>query len=191
MAVDVHQFKADSSLLVSMLTPFFLKGKKVLGFLSAIAYPLNDVNLTFCNWARDRIIDAVTTTQPVILKWSLDMRFRKYFKDSNDRFDIIPYGYAHYTVIYETQYEMANDETAELVWMTEDTSETTEMTDDERMYVMDIDEVPRENDNFTIIAPPVNSLIDEREYVKRIKQVVRGYQVYKTSYVVYVKKPIS
>ena len=68
-------------------------------------------------------MDAVTTFQPIVLKWSLNTRFRQYFKDKNDSFDIIPYTYKHYLTIYEDQDEFASLEDPSILWEPEDTTE--------------------------------------------------------------------
>ena len=81
MAINTDKYKVRSNILVRMLTPFFLKGLKVLKFLSGISYPLDELNVAYRKWVAERIVDAVTTFQPIVLKWSLNTRFRQYFKD--------------------------------------------------------------------------------------------------------------
>lgn len=191
MAVNVSKYRVLSSTLISMLLPFFLTGKRVIRFLSAIASPLDDVNLVFTEWVRERIIDAVTTSQPLVLEWALNEHFRHYFKEASDSFEIIPYGFDHYLAIYENQNELDNTEDSDKSWMLDDLGDTTEIDTSLQIIVMDNNEVKRENDNFIIVAPAVRSLISDTEYIRRIKQVVENYLVYPVTYKVHVKSEIN
>lgn len=191
MAINVDKYKANSNKLIGMLLPFFLHGKKVMKFLMAIASPLDDDITVFRNWVQQRILDAVTTAQPIVLKWSLDTRLSRYFKNSSDHFNIIPYGYAHYLAIYEDQAEFASTEDAAIWWLPEDTSDDTVIDKTQEIVIMDQGEVKRESDNFTVIAPPQNSKISRKEYIRRIRQVVEFYLTYKTTYKVYIREEIA
>lgn len=187
MAINVDKYKVDSNKLVGMLLPYFLHGKKVMKFLMAIASPLDDDITVFRNWIKQQIIDVVTTSQPIVLKWSLDIRLSRYFKNNNDHFDIIPYGYAHYLTIYEDQAEFASTEDAYVWWLPDSTDDNAITDKTQEIVIMDQGEVKRESDNFTIIAPPQNSKISREEYLRRIRQVVEFYLTYKTTYKVYIK----
>lgn len=187
MAINVDKYKVNSNKLVGMLLPYFLHGKKVMKFLMAIASPLDDDITVFRDWVRQRIIDVVTTSQPIVLKWSLDIRLSRYFKNSNDHFDIIPYGYAHYLTIYEDQTEFANTEDAHIWWLPDDVDDTSVSDKTQEIVIMEQGEVKRESDNFTVIAPPQNSKISRKEYLRRIRQVVEFYLTYKTTYKVYIR----
>lgn len=191
MAVNVSKYRTFSSTLISMLLPFFLKGKKVVRFLSAIASPIDDVNLVFTQWARERIIDAVTTSQPLVLEWALNEHFRHYFKDVSDSFEIIPYGFDHYLAIYENQTELDNTEDADSSWMLDSLADTTEIDTTLQMVIMDKDEVKRENDNFIVVAPPIRNLLSDAEYTRRIKQVIENYLVYPVTYKIHVRTEIN
>ena len=191
MAVDVRKYNIESSSLIAMLLPFFVRGKKVVRFLSAIAAPLDDDNKNFVDWVVQRIIDSVTTSQPIVLRWSLDNRFGRYFKSSSDHFDIIPYGYAHYLTIFENQDELHDTTDAEDIWLTEDKDEkVSSITDNQKIVILDKNEVKRESDSFTVISPPINNLIDKERYQLEVKQVIERYLVYKTIYKIVVREEI-
>lgn len=188
MAIDVSKYKAESSKLIGMLLPYFLHGKRIMKFLAAIASPIDGDNVVFRNWVGEKIIDAVTTAQPIVLKWSLDARLNRYFKNANEHFWIIPYGFAHYLTIYEDEQEFQTTEEAAIWWLPEEDDDVSVTDKTQEIIVRDIGEVKRENDNFTVIAPPQNSRISEKEYVKRIRQVVEYYLTYKATYKVYIRK---
>lgn len=189
MAINTDKYKVSSNVLVRMLTPFFLKGIKVLKFLSGIAYPLDELNIAFRNWVAEKIVDAVTTFQPIVLEWSLNIRFRKYFKNKGDSFEIIPYTYNHYLTIYDDQNEFNSLENPAIFWCPEDETEKNDkITDDNALIIMDQREVKRESDSFVVIAPPINSLIADKDYRMKVKQVIEYYRVYQVEYNIFYRK---
>lgn len=189
MAINTDKYKVRSNILVRMLTPFFLKGLKVLEFLSGISYPLDELNVAYRKWVAERIVDAVTTFQPIVLKWSLNTRFRQYFKDKNDSFDIIPYTYKHYLTIYEDQDEFVSLEDPSILWGPEDTTEINDkITNDNALIIMDQREVKKETDSFVVVAPPINVLIADKDYRMKVKQVIEYYRVYQVEYDIYYRK---
>lgn len=180
MAVNVHRYEADSNKLVGYLTPFFIRGKKVLQFLSAICSPLNDVNAAFTSWVKGVIEDAVTTTQPVILIWSLNERFRRYFKNSSDSFQIRLFGGGN-EYIYETQEELALYPDTLDIYLPEDIKDTV-VTDTLKITIFNKNEDVFDNDDTTIIAPAHNTLLGDTEYKRRINQRIKTYLTYYTEY---------
>lgn len=186
MAVNVHRYEADSNKLVGYLTPFFIRGKKVLQFLSAICSPLNDVNATFTSWAKEMIEDAVTTTQPIILIWSLNERFRKYFNDSNSSFQVRLFG-GGTQYIYETQEELAKYPDTDDIYLPEDINDTV-VTDTLKIVIFNANEDVFDNDDITIIAPSHNTLLGDTEYRRRINQRIKTYLVYDTGYNIAINK---
>lgn len=186
MAINVDKYALNSCKLVGMLLPYLLHGKKVLKFLSGIVSPLDDGNVAFCAWASERICDAVTTSQPVVLRWSLDERFRKYFQNSDDHFVIIPYEVGG-LLIYEDQVELSATENSGTAWLPDDRTDTSVENKDDEAIIVEYGEVIRNSDTFTIISPPKNSKVGKDEYERRIRQVVKTYLVYDASYNIFIR----
>lgn len=190
MAIDVSKYQATSNNLVAKLTPYFLHGNKVLKFLLALAAPLDDDNALFVEWAKDKIIDAVGTSQPIVLKWCLDNKLYKWFKNKQDHFEILLYNYIGSCIIYENKDEatqVGDKAVKEFVPETKD-EDVVSIVKDERTYIFENGEKKQKVDIVTILAPQHVSTISDDEYVKLIKQIVETYRVYNVKYRIKIKR---
>lgn len=185
MAVNVHRYEADSNKLVGYLTPFFIRGRKVLQFMSAICSPLNDVNKKFTEWAKGIIEDAVATSQPVVLIWYLNEKFRKYFQDSSDSFQIHTVT-SEVQFVFENQEELSKHTDIADIYMPENIDDTS-VDGLKRAVAYDVYN-SIQNNALVIAAPGHNSTIGDNEYVKRIGQCVKKYLVYNLQYSVVINK---
>lgn len=186
--IDVSKYKVDSRGLVSMLTPYFLKGDKVIKFLSALISPMDDDNTLFVEWARDKIIDAVSTSQPIVLKWCLDNKMYKWLKDKNSHFNIILFNYVGSCIIYNDKEEAKSSEHALKEYVPEDkTEDVTSIVRDELAFVFEKSESKQKVDIVTIQAPQHVSTISDDKYIKLIKQIVETYRIYDIKYLIKIK----
>lgn len=70
--------------LVNRLIPHYLPGRRYILLLQSLLWPLQRLNDRFCEWARERQIEARMTSQVLWFEWWLNDRFRRYFADGND-----------------------------------------------------------------------------------------------------------
>lgn len=190
MAISVKKYKVQSKILVGMLVPFFLRGKRFLRFLMAISLPLDKVNEDFCDWVRGTIVDAVTTSQIIVLKWSMKTKLQKYFRDSNDNFQITTYGRTSYVTAYEDNDEQSLHPEATNIYMPEDTSDAS-VSSEEQVVIYNREELQDEDNDITIVAPEHNSNITDEEYERKIKQCIDPYLAYDMKYQISINNTIS
>lgn len=183
MSVNVQRYKADSNKLVGHLIPFFLRGAKVLQFMSAICSPLNDVNDRLLSWAQELITEAVATSQPVVLKWFLNEKFGIYFKDSGAEFRLMVHDSSE-MFVYEDQKELSKYQNIQDIYILEDVNDTalSEADGKIQLAVYDFDVVDVSGDSLTIVAPMYNSLINGKEYEQKIKYWIDRYLVNDVKY---------
>lgn len=188
MAVSVQRYTVDSKTLVGQIVPFFLRGKRVLQFLSAISSPLDSVNKVFQTWAHDTLIDAVTTSQVIVLKWSLKNKLIKYLANADDEFEFDTYDRSNYATLYENQSEQLDYPEIKNIYMPENVDDATVGDDVEKIIIRDKDEIVSESNEVLIIAPPHNSKISDGQYIKKIRQCVEPYIVYDVEYKIVISK---
>lgn len=188
MAIDVSKYKAKSNNLVAMLLPYFLHGNKVLKFLSAIVSPLDDDNHVFSEWAKDKIIDAVTTSQPIVLKWCLDNKLNKWFKNKDEHFRIDLYTYVKSCIIYNDKAEYDSLKEPVTTYLPEDKDENVvSISKEQRGYILEDGEGRQKVDIVSIVAPAHISTISDKQYIQLVKQIVELYRLYEVKYEIKIK----
>lgn len=188
MAVNVQKYTVNSKTLVGRLVPFFLRGKKVMQFLAAISAPLDSVNSVFRKWCRETLVDAATTSQIIVLKWSMKEKLGQYFADENSNFQFDTYGRTEYTTVYEDQPEQLLHSEAINIYMPEDVSDASITDESAKVIIRDKSELSAESNDLTIIAPAHNSKISDDAYIRKIKQCFEPYLAYDMEYTITINK---
>lgn len=178
MTINVDRYSADSKTLVCELTPFFLRGKKLLRILAAICAPLDTVNQAFQKWAMNTIVEAATTSQIIVLKWSMKNMLQQYFENENDEFVFYTYGRSDYTTVYETQAEQLFHQGAKKIYMPEDAKDDFVSYKDNRVVIRNREELKNESNDLFIVAPAHNHKISDESYAQKIRQCIEPYLAY-------------
>lgn len=188
MAISVQRYTADSKTLIGQIVPFFLRGKQMMQFLAAICSPLDSVNKAFQTWARSTLIDAATTSQVIVLKWSIKNRFSEYLLDENAEFEFNTYNRSDYATLYENQSEQQDYPEVKKIYMSESSTDTSLGDDVEQIIIRNKDELVSETNEVLIVAPKHNSKISDEQYIKKIRQCIEPYLVYDVEYKITISK---
>lgn len=81
----MRSYKIDTDRLVNLLTPHYLGGRKIILFLQSLLAPLKSVGTIWESWATDKRIEAVMTSQVIILEYFLNRKFQQYLEDPSQR----------------------------------------------------------------------------------------------------------
>lgn len=73
---------------INQLVPYYLGGRKLILFLQSCMKPLQAVNQSFVEWAKETRIEASMTSQVFKLEWFLNRKFSKYFDDPSQQITI-------------------------------------------------------------------------------------------------------
>ncbi len=73
---------------INQLVPYYLGGRKLILFLQSCIKPLQAVNQSFVDWAKETRIEASMTSQTFKLEWFLNRKFSKYFDDQAQKITI-------------------------------------------------------------------------------------------------------
>lgn len=188
MAINVDRYTVSSKTLVGELIPYFLRGKKLMRFLAGICSPLDSVNKLFQQWCRNTLIETATTSQIIVLKWSMKERLKQYFANEDDSFQFDTYGRTDYTTVYENQSEQNLHSEAINIYMPEDNSDTSITDGNAKVVIRDRNELSSEGNDLTIIAPAHNSKISKDAYIKKIKQYFEPYLAYDMEYTITINQ---
>ena len=186
--LNTEHYAISNKKLISRLLPFFTSGRNLFYSLLADASPLESLHLKWREWALSMTIDAVATSQPVVLMWYLKKVFLPYMADKNDVFSTKAEESQYQPFLFENSseyraYERSNNhnwysflDNYEAMESYQDNGALMEST---WLYAVNFEEAVSVVDNtFTIYAPKqINSLSDEA-YIKSIRQRVERYLVY-------------
>lgn len=187
MAVNVDRYTVSSKTLVGQVVPFFLRGRRILRFLAAVCTPLDSVNKSFCEWARDTLVDAAMTSQVVVMKWGLKCKLGKYMLNSADDFYFDTYDRSNYATLYENNAEQDGAPEVKQIYMSENEGEKLG-ENVARVLIRDRDEITGEGNEILIAAPPHNGRVTDEEYERLIKQCLEKYLVYDVEYKIIISK---
>ena len=188
MAINIQRYTANSKTLVGQVVPFFLRGQQMLQFLAAICSPLDSVNKAFQTWARNTLIDAATTSQVIVLKWSIKNRLSEYMLDKNAEFEFNTYDRSSYATLYENQSEQQDYPEVKKIYMPENASDTSLGESVDKVIIRNKNEIVSETNEVLIVAPPHNSKISDSQYIKKIMQCIEPYLVYDIEYKITIAK---
>lgn len=188
MAINVKKYSVSSASLVGELIPFFMRGRRVLRFLTAICSPLDSVNAEFQKWCKSTLIDAAATSQIIVLKWSMKEKLKDYFIDANASFQFNTYGRSDYTTVYENQSEQNLHSSGTNIYMPENTSDNSIADESSKVVIRNQSELKSESNDLTIVAPAHNSKISDEEYIMKIKQCIEPYLAYDMEYTISINK---
>lgn len=188
MAINVQRYTVSSSTLIGQITPYFLRGRRVIKILCAICSPLDSINRLFQTWAKDTLIDAATTSQIIVLKWSLKSKLGKYFANADDEFQFGTDERSNYTTLYENQSEQLLNSDATQLYMPENAADNSLGSDISQVIIRDKGEIVSESNQILVVAPPHNLKISDSEYLKKIRQYIESALVYGVEYEIIISK---
>lgn len=187
MAINIDRYTVESKNLIGKILPFFLRGNKMARFLTAISSPLDKVNEMFQKWVYNTLIDTATTSQVIVLKWSLKIRLQEYLLKQESEFKFDTYERNKYTTLYEDQSEQSNYSDNK-IYMPEDAKDSSIGKEFSQIIIRDKNELTSETNEILIIAPPHNSKISDNLYIKKIRQYIETYLIYNIEYKIVISK---
>lgn len=73
---------------INQFVPHYLGGRKLILLLQSCLKPLQSVNESFVDWAKETRIEAAMTSQIFKFEWFLNRKFKKYFLNSAGKISI-------------------------------------------------------------------------------------------------------
>lgn len=171
MILSPEKYQIDNARAICRLLPFWIRGRKTILFLEAVAHPLKSVHDTFKEWAYERLIDAAITSQQLSLVWYLNHRLRKHFINPNDSFRITSDAFSEGEIVYNfSEALLAGNHYAYNYG--EEIEDATE-----NMLLKNYDEGIEYNADIVIIAPNIieNQDYTESNYKNEIRRYVDAY----------------
>lgn len=179
------RYKIDFDTAINQLTPFFMRGRKLVLYLQALLYPLKAVNDEFVEYAKETRLDAQMTSQVILFEEYLTRKFRKYFANPDSRFVIESYK------VIGTPLQLASSPNAKstYIYTQEEETPTTKgnfIAYGERDGVDEStdDEVITNQCSFVVVAPAIkaNCEITTDEYIELVRFLVDKYKLANKTY---------
>lgn len=161
----------DFEKTINQLVPHYLGGRKLILFLQSTMRPLQTVNESFKQWAKNTRIEASMTSQICKLEWFLNLKFSGYFADANSKIYIENEQKSMGAPIYFENPQI-NQENHMLLYNQSEASEV-------NLVLYNSDEGAVKNRiSFTVVAPAPNTdLITEEKYRAMLSYYIDKYRL--------------
>lgn len=166
---------------INRLLPFYLRGKNIILYLTAILNPLQTLNRQFAIWAENVLIDLKMTSQVILFEWYLTKRLSQYFIDSTQRI-VIQDSESIGVPLYWEDAEIEDDE--EVVVGFENETISTNVV----FYLNN--EIPSFNNaSFIVYSPAINSsIITNDRYKQLLIAYIEKYRLSGKTYIIKINK---
>lgn len=186
--INTDRYNITNSRIISMILPFYARGRKIIMFLDAISYPISSIHLQFKKWALERLIESSITSQQMSLVWYLNYKFKSYFKNSSDTFQISTRSSdTSETIWYIDEYVYHTGTTP---WMPKNKSEQLKQNA-KKLVTRNFGEKEELLTDVLIYAPEIEetTFIYNETYINEIRKCIDKYlTVHGLSYTVIINK---
>ena len=97
------RYRINYDKTINQLVPHYMGGRRLILYLQALVYPLQQLNDAFVEWAAETRIEACMTSQIFKFEWFLNRKFSKYFADPQARISIRNGGSTGVPIYYQTE----------------------------------------------------------------------------------------
>lgn len=155
---------------INQFVPHYLGGRKLILLLQALMRPLQTVNDTFVEWAKETKIEASMTSQIFKFEWFLNRKFKKYFQNSKGRISI-KNGQKLGVAIY---YQAADITDADNMLLYQESEGARQS---EQLFYAD-EKTDESSVSFTVFTPQINeSLITREAYLAMLSFYIDKYRL--------------
>lgn len=172
--INTDKYNITNSRIISMVLPFYARGRKTILLLEAISHPLVSIHIAYKSWALERMIEAHITSQPMSIIWYLNHVFRKYFKNKTDSFHISQDSTNKNSVVWYVEEQYLHE--GSTPWLLENSSET--LVDANKLVTRNCNEQQESvSADITIYAPQINetTLFDNDKYLLKAREIIDKY----------------
>lgn len=171
---NTDKYNITNSKIISMVLPFYARGRKLTLLLEAVAHPLVSIHNAYKSWALERLIEASTTSQPMSLIWYLNHSFKKYFQNQSDSFQIMMDSLDNNSTIWHLEEQPLHEGTTP--WLMENSSDTLDSKAN-KLVTRNYNEKDTEQTDIVIYAPKIieTTLFTLEMYINEIRKIVDKY----------------
>lgn len=163
--------------LVNRLVPYYMGGRKLILYLQAILKPMQSINESFAEYAKETRIEASMTSQIFKFEWFLNRKLKKYFLNGGAIF-IHNSGHSG-TPIY---YEDANVDASSHLLMYQ--SNEDESSNTAHLYYQN-EKSENCKVSFVVTSPAIDTtLITQEQYHSMLKSYIDKYRISGKTYLI-------
>ena len=173
--INTEKYNITNSRIVSMVLPFYARGRRITLLLDAISHPLQSTHTIWKSWALERLIEASITSQPMSIIWYLNHRFRKYFQNQTDSFQLSTNSLDAKSTIWYLEEQPLYEGTTP--WLQENPSDKLNDDSAKKLVTRNINEASNEQADIVVYAPKIveTTLFTLEMYTNEIRKSVDKY----------------
>ena len=176
------RYKLPTDRLINQLVPYYLSGRNYILMLQSLVYPLVKISIEFESFARQKHIEARMTSQVIYFEWFLNIKFRHFFTDKNEKIFISE----SESLGVDIYHEGANYSRPFTVWKQNEEIITSNPQEEPRELFSITEEHTINNVSFTVNVPAL--LVTEREFVYMLSYEVNRYRTAGKTYNIKISK---
>lgn len=162
------RYVINFSKTINQLVPYYIGGRKLILYLQALMKPLQVLNDSFVDYAKETRIEAAMTSQIFIFEWYLNRKFSKYFLDGGNI--VITNGEQLGTPIYNENADISQSDNMLLYKESEEIDTVSLYYSDERTDTNSF--------SFIVASPAINTaLISEEQYIAMLSYYIDRYKL--------------
>lgn len=185
------RYRINFDKLVNRLVPYYLGGRKLILYLQSCVQPLQAVNESFSQWAKETRIEAAMTSQIFKFEWFLNRKFRVFFDDPNAAISLRT-GTLNGTAIFHQNAVGIPDEDQFLLYFQSEDGEVVRNT----VLFLEGEETENTATSFVVVVPKLKKgsdgrLIDgltEEDFYFRLKYWIDRYRLATKTYQIIIKE---
>lgn len=155
---------------INQFVPHYLGGRKLILLLQSCLHPLQSVNNTFVDWAKETRIEAAMTSQIFKFEWFLNRKFKKYFANGAGKISI-QNGVKLGVPIYHQSADIAETDNMLIYHESEGTRQG------ETLYYAN-ERTDESSVSFTVFTPQIDETLITREaYVAMLSYYIDKYRL--------------
>lgn len=171
------RYRLPTDYLTNCLVPHYLSGRRFILWVQSLVWPLQTLNDRFCDWARERRIEAAMTSQVIYFEWFLNRRFGRWLRDPSQRITITE----GTSVGVDLYFENARYGRPFTVWFEGEVVSGADEEQPRRMY-LSAEAKTQKRASFTVNVPEVT--IPDEEFAHMIANVVERYRLAGRTYLI-------
>ena len=173
------RYRINFDKTINQLVPYYLGGRRLILYLQALMKPLQQLNESFVEYAKETRIEAAMTSQIFKFEWYLNHKFSKYFKNGGRI--TIKNSEQPGTPIWHNSANLATQSDNMLVHkQSGDTGNLKQLI----LYRSD-EQTDESGVSFYVATPQIDTkLIQESKYIAMLKYVIDKYRLANKTYII-------
>lgn len=166
---------------INRLLPFYMRGRNIILYLTAILQPLQSLANSFNQWANEIVVATKMTSQIILFEWYLNRQLSKYFQTPNSKI-VIRDSESIGVPIYWEEADIEEEDEVVVGFENENLPENV-------VFYYDNEILNFSQASFIVYSPQINTeLITREKYLQLLKGYIERYRLSGKTYIIKINQ---